>query len=324
MKNKHIVTVTMNPAIDLACSVPDFTAGKVNRATEYQKNAAGKGVNIAVLLRKFNLPITATGFLGADNALIFEKLFKKQNINDQFVRVPGETRTGIKILDPNARTTTDINLPGLVPEPIHIKILIHTVERLAETAAMVVIGGSLPATVDPSIIGELVAVIKSKGAKAIVDTSGPALSNAVKALPYLVKPNDDELAELVGHPLNKLEEIITEARKINKSGIETVIVSLGSRGALFIQKDEELFAKPPKVEVVSTVGAGDAMIGGMVAGMALGLSLEEQVRLATSLSAATVTQAGPSLDKLENAEELEDLIAIEHINIKGGISCQKL
>ncbi|WP_291329877.1 1-phosphofructokinase [Desulfovibrio sp. UCD-KL4C] len=323
-KNKHIVTVTMNPAVDLACSVPDFTAGKVNRATGYQMNAAGKGVNIAVLLRKFNLPMTATGFLGIDNAHIFEKLFQNQNIIDEFVRVPGETRTGIKILDPNAKATTDINLPGLVPTTEHINILLQTVERLAKAVAMVIIGGSLPATVDPGIISELVTVIKANGAKAIVDTSGSALRNAVKALPYLIKPNDDELAEIVGHPLHKLDEIITDARKMNKSGIETVIVSLGSRGALFIKKDEELFAKPPKVEVVSTVGAGDAMIGGMVAGMALGLSFKEQVRLATSLSAATVAQAGPSLDKLENAKELEDLIAIEHINIEGGISCQKL
>lgn len=322
-KNKHIVTVTMNPAIDMACSVPDFAAGKVNRATGYQINAAGKGVNIAVLLRKFNLPVTATGFLGEDNANVFEKLFQNQNITDEFVRVAGETRTGIKILDHNAKTTTDINLPGLVPDTVHIKMLLQTVERLAGNAAMVVIGGSLPATIDPSIIGELVAVIKAKGAKAIVDTSGPALSRAIEALPYLVKPNDDELAEFVGHPLHKLDEIITEARKINKSGIETVIVSLGSRGALFIQKDEELFAKPPEVEVISTVGAGDAMIGGMVAGMALGLSLKEQVRLATSLSAATVTEAGPSLNKLESAKKLEDLIKIEHINTEGGISCQK-
>lgn len=315
MLNKnHIVTVTMNPAIDLACSVPDFTAGKVNRVTSYQTDAAGKGVNIAVLLRKFGLPVTVTGFLGRDNALIFEKLFRDKGLIDEFVRVPGETRIGIKVLDPDTETTTDINFPGLTPDAGHVEMLIQTVERLAGEASIVVIGGSLPATVSPDVVGQLVTVIKAQGAKAVVDTSGPALSSAIRAVPWLVKPNDDELSELVGRPLKSREDLVAEARRMNRAGIGTVAVSLGSRGALFIDQEEELFARPPKIDAVSTVGAGDAMIGGLVAGSALGLSLRDRVRLATSLSAATVAQAGPSLEGLNIAKELEEQVTIETIS----------
>ncbi|WP_027722882.1 1-phosphofructokinase [Maridesulfovibrio zosterae] len=313
-KFKHIITVTMNPAIDLACQVPDFTAGKVNRVAGYQTDAAGKGVNIAVLLRKFDLPVTVTGFLGADNALIFEKLFSSKGLKDEFVRVPGETRIGVKVLDPDSGATTDINFPGLSPDAGHVDKLMQTVDNLADESSIVVIGGSLPATVSPAAVGQLVNVIKSCGAKAVVDTSGPALSSAIVAVPCLVKPNDAELSELVGRPLKKKEELVNEARRMNRSGIDTVVVSLGSQGALFISQEEEFFAKPPTINAVSTVGAGDAMIGGMVAGMALELSLRERACLATSLSAATVAQAGPSLEDIEIAKELEEQVVIETIS----------
>ena len=311
----NIITVTMNPAIDLACKIPDFTAGKVNRVTQYQTDAAGKGVNIAVLLRKFNLPVIVTGFLGRDNAGIFERLFKEKGLVDDFVRVPGETRIGIKVLDPSTESTTDINFPGLSPGEEHVEELMHRVGKLAEDASMVVIGGSLPSGVSPDVVGRLVAVIKSKGAKAVVDTSGPALVSAIKVGPWLIKPNEDELSELVGRPLKDSRDIFDEMRNMNRAGIANVAVSLGARGALFTDGEEELLAKPPEIDPVSTVGAGDAMIGGLVAGVALGLSLKERVRLATSLSAATVAQAGPSLERIDVAKGLEEQVIVESISL---------
>ncbi|WP_320169849.1 1-phosphofructokinase [Maridesulfovibrio sp.] len=314
-KKNRIVTVTMNPAIDLACTVSDFTAGKVNRVESYQTDAAGKGVNIAVLLRKFGLPVTVTGFLGQDNAGIFEKMFREQGLEDWFVRVPGETRIGIKVLDPRTETTTDINFPGLAPDMGHVEELTAAIEKLAAEASIVVIGGSLPATVGPETVGELVTVIREQGAKPVVDTSGPALRSAVDSVPWLIKPNDDELAELVGRPLKTISEIARESWRMNRSGIANVVISLGARGALFVNDEEELFATPPEIEPVSTVGAGDAMIGGLVAGTALGLSFRERVRLATALSAATVAQAAPSLENLDRARKLEDRVTIETISL---------
>jgi 1-phosphofructokinase family hexose kinase len=313
----RIVTVTMNPAIDLACTVPGFAAGEVNRVTEYQSDAAGKGVNIAGLLRKFGLPVTVTGFLGTENARIFEKRFSELGVADEFVRVEGETRIGIKVLDPESRSTTDINFPGLMPDADHLDRLAETVERLSREAAIVVIAGSLPVGVAPEMVGRLVGVIKEQGAKAVVDTSGPALAGAVGATPWLIKPNDDELAELVGRPMESLDDLAAEARRLNEKGIATVAVSLGARGAVFVEDGRALLSRPPKVEAVSTVGAGDAMIGGLVAGMALGLPLEERVRKATALSAATVMQAGPALHDLNTAEILESRIEITNLQVGG-------
>ncbi|MEZ7196493.1 1-phosphofructokinase [Pseudodesulfovibrio karagichevae] len=312
-----LVTVTMNPAIDLACTVPGFAAGAVNRVAEYRSDAAGKGVNIAGLLRKFGLPVTVTGFLGTENARIFEKRFSDLGVTDAFVRVPGETRIGIKVLDPESRSTTDINFPGLTPDASHLDRLTETVARLSREAAVVVVAGSLPVGVAPEEVGRLIGVIKAQGARAVVDTSGPALASAVRAAPWLIKPNDDELAELVGRPTGDLDDLVAEARRMNAEGIATVAVSLGARGAVFVEDGQALLSRPPKVEAVSTVGAGDAMIGGLVAGMALGLPLEERVRLATALAAATVMQAGPAIKDLNAAKVLEARIEITNLQ-KGG------
>ena len=317
-KPAHVVTVTMNPAIDLACSVPNFAAGKVNRVVEHRTDAAGKGVNIAGLLRKFGLPVTVTGFLGRDNARIFELAFSAKGLADEFVRVPGETRTGIKVLDPETRSTTDINFPGLAPSAEHLDELMQTVERLSRQADIVVIAGSLPGGVPPDAVAGMVSMVKAQGAKAVVDTSGPALASAIKAAPWLIKPNDEELAELTGRPLPGLGDLAEEARRLNKAGIATVAVSLGARGAIFVAGGRELLSRPPEIQAVSTVGAGDAMIGGLVAGMALDLPLEERVRLATALSAATVAQAGPSLEDLAYADELKP--GVEILNLQGGLA----
>ncbi len=315
MTNQNILTVTLNPAIDLACSVPDFTAGKVNRVTEHRLDAAGKGVNIAGLLRGFDLPVTVTGFLGEENAAIFERRFRNQEITDRFVRVPGETRIGIKVLDPNNESTTDINFPGLQPDPEHMSKLMDMIKRLSGDFSFVVLAGSLPAGVAPEIMRELVEIVKEQGSKAVVDTSGPALKSAVEAGPWLVKPNDEELAELVGVPMDRQDRIITEARNLLANGIHTVTVSLGAQGAVFIENDEALLVRPPGIDPVSTVGAGDAMIGGLVAGMALGMNLQERVRMATALSAATVAQAAPSLKDPAAARLLEPNVEVNKITI---------
>ncbi|BCS89887.1 1-phosphofructokinase [Pseudodesulfovibrio sediminis] len=310
-----IVTVTMNPAIDLTCSVPGFAAGTVNRVREHRMDPAGKGVNIAFLLRMFDLPVTVTGFLGTENSGIFERKFDALGITDRFIRVPGETRTGIKVLNADNGETTDINFPGLSPDAPHLEALFEEVRQLAVKDAIVVIGGSLPHGVSPEVVGRLIDIVRTQGARAVVDTSGPALKAAVESVPSLIKPNDDELADLVGRPMENLDDIVAEARRLHGEGIETVAVSLGARGALFLEGSDALMSSPPTIDPVSTVGAGDAMIGGLVAGMALGMPMEDRVRLATALSAATVAQSGPSLESLDMARALESQVVINTITL---------
>lgn len=303
----------MNPAVDLTCTVPGFALGAVNRVTRTRTDPGGKGVNMARLLRQLGLPVTVTGFLGDDNARIFAQLFAELEIEDAFVRIPGETRIGIKILDPEQGSTTDINLPGLSPEPGHLAALQATLATLAHTAAIVIIGGSMPASVPPQAMAGLVGIIRAGGARAVVDTSGPALAQAIAAMPSLIKPNIQELGEYLGRTVHGMADIVAEARALLQRGIETVVVSLGAEGAVFVEDEAALWARPPRVEPVSTVGAGDAMVSGMCAGMALGLSLAERARMATAMSAAVVTQPGPHLQDVETARALEAHVVIESL-----------
>lgn len=313
-----ILTVTLNPAVDLACTVPGFALGQVNRAVSFRSDAGGKGVNIARLLRLFDLEVSATGFLGLEEQDIFIKLFKDQGIEDTFIRIPGSTRIGIKILDPETQTTTDINLPGLSPSQEQLDRLFGAIEQQLPNTEMVIIAGSLPPGVPTDTVGKLVKLIKSHQVKVFVDTSGPALAQAIKAKPTLIKPNLEELAEYLGHPLNDTGEILREAKRLIATGIKTVVVSLGERGALFVEKDEFFFTTPPAVEVVSTVGAGDAMVGSMAAGLAKGLSFEERARLATAVSAAVVTQPGPGLSSLAGVGSIERQVVVKNENPDGG------
>lgn len=313
MTKMKLMTVTLNPAIDLACSVPGLKLGEVNRVVDFRSDAGGKGVNIARLLRQFGYPVISTGFLGTENSDIFEKHFQANQIEDLYVRVPGVTRTGIKVLDPDNQTTTDLNFPGLSPSSDDLDRLSLIIEQQLGDTVAVIIAGSLPPGVRPEFIGELVRLIKNNDVKVFVDTSGDALSEAIDAGPSFIKPNLEELIEYLGRPLKEKQEILNEAKKLIERGIETVVVSLGEKGALFVEANEAFFTIPPKVEVVSTVGAGDAVVGSMAAGMVKPLSLRERARLATAVSSAVVTHAGPGLSSADEARAYENQVLIEEI-----------
>jgi len=195
--------------------------------------------------------------------------------------------------------------------------LLETVEQQAKAATIVIIAGSVPAGLSSEFIAELVTVSKQQGAKAFVDTSGLALRHAIDARPSLVKPNIDELAEYVGRSL-KVDEAIVEARKLVATGIETVVISLGAEGALFVGSAGYVQTRPPGIEAVSTVGAGDAMVGSLAAGLFNGLPLKERARLATAVSAAVVTHAGPGLSNLDEISEIEPQVLVTEKEFDGG------
>ncbi|EFL52621.1 1-phosphofructokinase [Solidesulfovibrio fructosivorans JJ]] len=316
LQEQTVVTVTMNPAVDLACTVPGFALGEVNRVARARTDPGGKGINIARLLRLFNLPVAGTGFLGADNAGLFERLFQQRGIQDAFVRLPGETRTDVKVVDPEAKTTTDINCPGLTPDTPHLAALFSTVDRLSRDAGLVVIAGSLPPGLEDGVVAKLVAMARARGLRAVVDTSGPALAEAIAAKPSLIKPNTLELGQYLGRSVESLEDVVAEARALVRGGIETVAVSLGERGAVFVEAEAAVVARPPQIEAVSTVGAGDAMVAGLCAGLARGLPLPERARLATAMAAAVVAQPGPCLSDIGPARALESLVVVEPLEAR--------
>ena len=278
----EVVTITLNAAIDRTVTIPNFAAGVVNRVESVRSNPGGKGVNVASALADHGHAVAVTGFLGRANAGAFEELFSRKKITDHFVRIAGQTRIGIKITDPVRSETTDINFPGPAPSEAELNALFEQVAALQ--AAWFVVAGSLPPGVAPTIYPELISRLRGRGAQVMLDTSGPSFPLALEAKPTAIKPNIHEFEEYLGRALPDEKAVIAAAREMIGRGLELVVVSMGKKGACFVTPHEAVVARPPDIEVRSTVGAGDAMVAGVLSGQLQNLSLGECARLATAFS----------------------------------------
>ena len=309
----QIVTITLNPAIDQTLSIPNFAAGHVNRVLDSRCDAGGKGVNVAAFLADYGLPVTATGFLGEENPRLFERFFQHKKIADRFVRIAGKTRIGIKIIDEAGQETTDINFPGRAPATTDLQSLLKTVDELSGRCRWFVIAGSIPAGLATDVYRQMIAAIAQNGGQVALDASGEGFRKAVTAMPALVKPNLDELQEFCGRSLNTQADVIHAARHLLDQGLHTVVVSMGEKGALFVESDSIIQAIPPPVQVKSTVGAGDAMLSGMVAGKIENRSLTACARLATAFSVVAVTHIGAGLPPETFLPSIEQQVRLNEI-----------
>jgi 1-phosphofructokinase len=312
-REKRVVTVTINPAIDQTISIPNFAAGTVNRVQSSQMDAGGKGINVASFLADFGQPATVTGFLGADNDAIFRRLFERKGIQDRCVRIAGQTRIGVKVSDEVLHQTTDINFPGETPSAADITRLFEILDELSAMHEWFVLSGSLPRGVSAGIYEEMVRVLASK--KVVLDTSGEGFRRALPAGPWLIKPNVDELSEYAGKSLDSPAAIQEQARTLmGRYNIHSVVISMGKEGAIFVEGDETVWAVPPAVEVKSTVGAGDAMVAGIVAGKINNLALAECARLATAFSVTAISHIGSGLPSIEAVQSAREQVTIREVS----------
>lgn len=295
---KPVVTVTLNPAIDQTITVDALKPGSVHRAKAVRHNAGGKGVNVASCLADWGTPVVATGLLGTGNAAPFEALFQAKGIADAFLRLPGDTRVNIKIADLAANDTTDINLPGLTADPGALGRVQETVRRLVEPGIPVLLAGSLPDGLPTDAYAILTADLAAAGARVVLDSSGAPLAAALAstgALPHCIKPNRHELEDWAGRPLPTAADLLDAARGLQRRGVSVVVVSLGADGALFVDGARALHGRLPPVQALSTVGAGDAMVAGLIAAFQQDGGLEDVARLSVAFAAAKLGCFGPNL-----------------------------
>ncbi|PWC32978.1 1-phosphofructokinase [Azospirillum sp. TSO35-2] len=295
---KPVVTVTLNPAIDQTITVDALTPGSVHRARAVRHNAGGKGVNVASCLADWGTPVVATGLLGAGNAAPFETLFAAKGIADAFLRLAGETRVNIKIADLAANDTTDINLPGLTADDGALQRVRHTLHDLMEPGTTVLLAGSLPDGLPVDAYATLTADLTELGGRVVLDSSGAPLAAALAttgALPHCIKPNRHELEDWAGRPLPTTADLLAAARDLHRRGVAVVVVSLGADGALFVTGDTALRGRLPPVTALSTVGAGDAMVAGLIAAFQEDGDPETLARLSVAFAAAKLRRFGPNL-----------------------------
>ncbi|MBM3107898.1 1-phosphofructokinase [Pseudomonas sp. P66] len=299
-----ILTLTLNPALDLTVSLETLHSGVVNRSQAQHSHAAGKGLNVAQVLADLGHSVTVGGFLGADNLQPFESLIARRGFADCFVRVPGETRCNIKLVEADGRVT-DINGPGPQVDAHACEQLLSKLSHIAPGHDAVVVAGSLPRGLSPQWLQQLLAQLKAMGLKVALDSSGEALREGLKSAPWLVKPNTDELGEVLGSSVHSFAEQHAAAGQLLAQGVEHVVVSQGEHGVNWFQAGGALTAVPPTVKVASTVGAGDSLLAGMVHGLLSATTGEHTLRLATAIAAQAVTQIGFGINDRAQLAQLE-------------------
>lgn len=316
----RVVAVALNPALDHTIEVDHLRVGEVNRALRMQVDVGGKGINVASCLADFGVASVVTGQIGSDNAAQFEKLFRAKGINNQCFYLDGLTRINTKLVDLASGETTDLNMPGptLAPDAIQALFegLLTRIDSLVSPASWVVLSGSLPPLWPANTYQRLIAHVHSLGARVLLDASGSALAAGVGAAPDIIKPNRAELSELIGRTLGDPASVLAAARELlaRPNAPETVIVSMGGDGALFVNRQEALMAHPVPTALISTVGAGDAMVAGIVAAQIAGLTLAECARLATAFSAGKLARLGPHLPPPDTVRALAQTVEISSLS----------
>ena len=300
-----IYTVTLNPALDKTVEIPSLTVDAVNRITSMRTDPGGKGINVSKVIQKLGGASVAAGILGGDTGRAILSALTEMGLTTLFHFVEGETRTNMKIIDPDNHTNTDINEPGVtVSEEILEKLLEELLAKVTKED-IVVISGSMPKGSPKDTYYTWTKAFREKGAKVILDADGDLLKAGLKASPYLIKPNNHELGALTGRALETPEEIAETAAELMKEyGIGKVVVSMGGDGAVYVTKDKTIYAEGLKVPVGSTVGAGDSVVAAHAVSEEEGKTLEETVRLSTAVGAANVMCSGTQAAEYEVVETL--------------------
>lgn len=287
-----IYTVTLNPAIDKTVVIENFSAGSVNRIASVREDAGGKGINVSKCLQKLGETSAAAMILAGDPGRRLEKMVADMGIPVLAVWAEGESRTNLKIIDPVKKENTDINEPGPVVSAALLETLKEKLSENIQRGDIVILSGSLPAGVNRDLYGQWTAYFRRLGACVYLDADGEPMHAGLAAVPYMIKPNNDELAALLGKPSLTVEEMLTEGKRLLETGIRETVISLGGDGALFVNEDGCFYAEALKVPVKSTVGAGDSVVAAAAFGQVRKLSREERIRLCTAIGAASVMQSG--------------------------------
>lgn len=291
-----VYTVTFNPALDYIMEVGNITPGSTNRSESENIVVGGKGINVSAVLAVLGAETTALGFIGGFTGREIERSTEQLGLNCNFIEICGQSRINVKL---KGSEETEINAAGPCITAKDVEKLKEIIKKLWADDILV-LAGSVPKSVGDSIYGELLQTLP-KGTRTVVDASGMLLKNALKEKPFLVKPNEQELEELFGEKIKGNKDTALKlADNLLKMGAENVMVSLGANGAVFVSSTGERYSlNAPKGRAVNTVGAGDSMVAGFIAGVVQGRDIKDAFKMAVATgSAAAFSQGFPEKEKI--------------------------
>ncbi|QNM05407.1 1-phosphofructokinase [Qiania dongpingensis] len=301
-----IVTVTMNPAIDKTLDVENFTGGTIHRVTKVIQDAGGKGINVSKTIHALGGETIATGFLGGSSGRMIEHALDELHIEHQFVYIEGETRTNVKVVDTTKKGfVTEFNEPGPTVTQRDIQTLTETLELYAGPSTIFVFSGSVPASVDKDVYGFLTRKLRKRQSTVFVDAAGQLLEEAIKAKPFLIKPNAYEITRHFNLSEDVSEETLIDlGKELLAKGVNTIVISRGQEGAIFLDHQRAFKTNGIQVQAHSTVGSGDAMLAALAYGLDADIPYEDCARLAIATSAGACTTLGTKPPARELVDEL--------------------
>ena len=300
-----IYTVTLNPALDYDIYMDSFQETELNFSKEVNIRAGGKGINVSKVLSNLGIESEALGFTAGFTGDFIKRDLEKQKIKTDFVELDGNTRINVKINNSGKETEIAGLSPDIIPEAK--KLLLEKIKHLKD-GDMIILSGSIPKSLGKNIYKEISEMLDNKNVKIVLDTRGDLISENMHGN-FLIKPNIKELEEMFGEKLDTMEKIIEKGRNFLKKGIENIIVSMGGKGAVFINKEEAYFAKAPEGQLINSVGSGDSMVAGFIAGIESGKTLGDSFRLAVAAGSATAYSYG--LGEKELIEKLYNEIKLK-------------
>ena len=315
-----VITLTMTPAVDVTIPVNTLQPGALHRVSSVRQDPGGKGINVAKALMAFHVPVVTTGLLGGERGHWIADQLRKMGINQDFVFVDEETRLNVKITEQDGRLS---EFNALSP-PVQTAQWQQIEERLAKAKSgqWVALCGRLPEGVDQTGYQKAIVNAKQRGVKTLLDSSGQGFREGIKAGPDLVKPNREELSEWYGQPLVTQEQLVIGAHALLAYGVSYVVVSLGQEGVLGVTKDAVFRVTVPKTEAVSSVGAGDSLVAGLLLGFYQQYPFAEVLRFGAAAGTAAVSTPGtqqPSYEAVQTiALSIEVLKNVNHVDLDSG------
>lgn len=308
-----IATVTLNPSLDEWIHVPSLRVGALNRATGFARYPGGKGINVSRVIHELGGRTAAYALAGGMDGQLLRTLLKRLGIRCEFVPVAQSTRNNYKLQTDSPRAITELNTAGPAVSRAALQALRQRLLRAG--ARCVVLSGSLPPGAPASIYRAWIAALRRLGIPAVLDASGEAMRLGVAARPWLIKPNRQEAEELLGRPLGGKREHLQALQRLLRLGAEVVILSLGAEGALMATASAPgiWWGRPPRVRAVSSVGAGDSLVGGFVWSWMRQPSLVEAFRWGVASGTATVMTPGTELCHRADVYRVRRRVAIRRL-----------
>jgi len=289
-----IYTVTLNPALDRFIVVEQLLAEDTSRILSETAYAAGKGINVSRVIRELGGHSAALGLVGGYEGLQLEGLLINAGVMSDFTRISGETRTNIILREQTKGRQYVIGAAGPEVNATEIGMFYQNFNQI-QNMEYLILSGSLPRGVTPNLYGQLILAGKKKNAFIVIDTDGKSLRESIEYQPTCIKPNTYELSRLAERELQTESEIMGFCEKIHQKGIPYILVSRGRKGLLLSSVKQKIKAIAPPVEVDSTVGAGDSVVGGFVLAHSRGKDLAGCARLACAAGTATAQTPGTEL-----------------------------